>query len=219
METLSGHRARPFDTPVGKEPLIIVKVMLSCWLSFQGIWRAIRFAAISDGVNYMCIYIYIKYTYLSSNIIIVVYGLHSHFWKLWNQSRKKKLTNPRIQFSSWYIDPMMKLFGRNSSGKTLPQSIVESPHFTTRFIFGPMRVYVAGSPSVYSHTKITDPVKLHQVSMLFAGPKSKVETLSTSLRCAYKTWLPNTRLLWNKQIYQPALGELGNAHLLMLWNP
>lgn len=132
---------------------------------------------------------------------------------------KKKLTNPPIQFSSWYIDPMMKLFGRNSSGKTLPQSIIESPHFTTRFIFGPMRVYVAGSPSVYSHTKITDPVKLHQVSMLFAGPKSKVETLSTSLRCAYKTWLPNTRLLWNKQTYQPALGEFeqGSWEMLICW--
>ena len=170
METLSGHQARPFDTPVGKEPLIIVEViLLSCWLSFQGHLKSHSFRR----YFWWCkINVYdIISTYLKNNvyIYITIWFVEWLLETLKPVTQKENLTNPPIQFSSWYIDPMMKLFGRNSSGKTLPQSIIESPLFTTLFIFGPMRVYVAGSPSVYSHTKITDRAKLHQVSMLFAG--------------------------------------------------
>lgn len=113
-----------------------------------------------------------------------------------SHENKKKLTNPPIQFSSWYIDPMM------------------SPHFTTRFIFGPMRVYVAGSPSVYSHTKITDPVKLHQVSMLFAGPFWR---LFLSIYFSEMCFL--TPIFCGINKYQPALGEFeqGSWEMLICW--
>ena len=54
--------------------------MLSCWLSFQGIWRAIRFAAISDGVKtnvYIIYKIYVlkqQYVYITNMVCTVTSG-------------------------------------------------------------------------------------------------------------------------------------------------